>query len=275
MAKKLQMIDYQRVAEERLGQCIHPALPRRKEKVLWRCANGHDFAMRVDNVKAGSWCRTCTVSSPWTLDLLAKALQDTGIRCLSGAEELRNNKVRLLWGCEHGHTWRTALINIIYRESGCPHCQHKAESWSREVFEDFFDAPFPRCRPKWLGGLELDGYSATCGRAFEYQGRQHYEVMPHFQIDEQRLAAMQARDARKAQLCRENLIFLYAIRFHPRDCYRKDRLQAYVESELVAQLLIEQQQFADDEHWLQDYWAALVTRPRDHTLNSTTGHSLL
>lgn len=76
--------------------------------------------------------------------------------------------------------------------------------------------------------------------------------MPHLQIDEQRLAAIQARDARKAQLCRENFILLYAIRFHPRDCYRKDRLKAYVESELVAQLLIEQKQFADGSHWLQN-----------------------
>ncbi|TVT71413.1 MAG: hypothetical protein FHP92_16920 [Denitromonas halophila] len=89
MAKKLQMSDYHRIAEERLGQCIHPALPRRKEKVLWRCANGHNFAVRADNVKAGSWCPTCTSRSrPWTLDLLAKVLQGTDIRCLSGAEDL-------------------------------------------------------------------------------------------------------------------------------------------------------------------------------------------
>lgn len=152
MGRKLQLSNYQRIAADRGGQCIHPALPKRQEKVLWRCAKGHDFSMRVDNVQKGNWCPTCSGNRRWTLDLLVNALQDTGIRCLSGAEELKSNKSRLLWGCEHGHTWRTALVNIMYRESGCPNCQHKAESWSREVFEDFFDAPFPRCRPKWLGG---------------------------------------------------------------------------------------------------------------------------
>jgi len=90
-------------------------------------------------------------------------------------------------------------------------------------------------------------------------------------VDEQRLVEMQARDARKASLCRENFVFLYAIKFHPRDCYRKDTLQSYVESELVAQLLTEQQQFATSEHWLQDYWFALVTRQHDNTPNSATG----
>lgn len=135
--------------------------------------------------------------------------------------------------------------------------------------------PFHGAGQNGSGGLELDGYSASCGRAFEYQGRQHYQLMPHMRVDEQRLAEMQARDARKAALCRENLVFLYPIRYHPRDCYRKDTLQAYVESELVAQLLIEQQQFADDEHWLQDYWTGLVSRPKDHISYSETGHKLL
>ncbi|WP_435751543.1 zinc-ribbon domain-containing protein [Thauera sp. AutoDN2] len=269
------MSDYQRIAEERHGQCIHPALPKRQEKVCWRCARGHDFSMRVDNVQAGGWCPVCSRRRPWTIELLRDALVGTGIRCLSQETELRNNKVPLLWQCDYGHTWTTALVNVIYRESGCPYCLNKAEAWTREVFEDFFDAPFPKCRPKWLHGLELDGYSAACGRAFEYQGRQHYQPMPHMRVDEQRLAEMQARDARKATLCQENFVFLHPIRFHPSDCYRKDTLQGYVESELVAQLLIEQKQLADESHWLHDYWAALVTRPKDHTLKSATGHNFL
>lgn len=250
MRKRLEMRDYQALAAANNGQCVHPTVPVRREKVLWRCEVGHVFGMRADNVKAGWWCPECRGVRRWSLDLLRESLQDTGIECLSPPYELRNNKSRLLWGCEHGHQWQTALVNVVYRQSGCPSCRNKSEAWAREVFEDFYNIGFPKCRPDWLDGLELDGYADGFGRAFEFQGRQHYEVTPHFQIDERALAAMQARDARKADLCRRQHVFLYTIRHHPRDCHRKDVLQGYVEHELVAQLLEEQRQFDDGTHWL-------------------------
>lgn len=253
MGKKLQMKDYQALAAARNGACIHPTLPLRREKVLWRCEAGHEFAMRADNVKAGGWCPQCSGRRPWTLDLLRESISDTGIECISSPEELKSNKSRLRWVCEHGHEWRTALVNVVFRQSGCPHCANKAESWAREVFEDFFNDAFPKCRPEWLEGLELDGYGQHSGRAFEFQGRQHYEVTPFFGIDERALAAMQARDERKAERCRQQFVLLYVIRHHPRDCYRKEILQAYVEHELVAQLLEEQRQFAAGTHWLLQY----------------------
>lgn len=258
MGKRKQWNDFQAIAAVRGGECIHPSLPVSREKVRWRCANGHEFDMRTDNVLAGGWCTTCSGRRRWTTELIAQALEDSGIRCLSSSNELKSNKTRLHWSCEAGHKWRTALVNVVYRQSGCPHCMNKAESWAREVFEDFFDAEFPKCRPPWLKGLELDGYAEKHGRAFEYQGRQHFEPIDYFQVDDEKLAAIQARDARKLALCRENFVFLYAIRHHPRDCFRKDSLQAYVESELVAQLLLEQEELRRGEHWLQQAWTEIV-----------------
>jgi hypothetical protein len=41
----------------------------------------------------------------------------------------------------------------------------------RVILTHYFRVDFPRQRPKWMGGLELDGLSETAKLAFEYMGR--------------------------------------------------------------------------------------------------------
>jgi hypothetical protein len=60
------------------------------------------------------------------------------------------------------------------------------EEITRTWFEDRFGVPFNSVRPDWLvnietgRNLELDGYNEELALAFEVQGRQHYEYVPHF-----------------------------------------------------------------------------------------------
>lgn len=226
-----------KLAGIRGGQCMHDKEPDRREKILWLCREGHQFRARVDNVRAGGWCPVCAHRGKWTVERLGQVLEGRHIRCSSPAEALTNNKARLEWECDVGHTWKTALVNVVYRKSGCPECRYKAEGLCRDMVEEFFQAPFPRSRPFWLDGLELDGYCELGWIAFEYQGRQHYEEVPHFRVDSERLRAIQERDARKKKLCKENHVRVLVIRYFPRDCFSVSDFKSYVESQIVAQLM--------------------------------------
>lgn len=259
MPKRLTQADFDEIARQRGGLCIHPHLPKRREKVLWQCANGHQFAIRHDNVRAGTWCPICSEAKrPWDMERLEEAMLGREIWCVSSPDDVRGIQSRLTWECEEGHRWEATIANITHRKSGCPYCRHKAETQCREVFELFFDAPFPKVRTPWLGGLELDGFSDQRLRAFEYQGVHHYEEVVHFQVDATKLRKIQERDRLKMELCREHFISLYAIRHHPRDCNRKDDFQAYVESELVAQLLREKELLEQGRHWIQERMQAIL-----------------
>jgi hypothetical protein len=65
-------------------------------------------------------------------------------------------------------------------------------------------------RPEWLGGLELDIHLPGHALAFEYQGQQHFHPIKAWG-GAKALAALQARDARKAALCRERGVRLVAV----------------------------------------------------------------
>ena len=263
MPKRLTQADFDETARERGGFCIHPQLPKRREKVLWQCSEGHQFAIRHDNVRAGTWCPICTNwKRPWDMDRIKLEMLGREFWCASNPDDVRGIHSLLTWECEEGHRWEASIANVVNRRSGCPHCRNKSETYCREVFEEFFDAPFPKTRPPWLGGLELDGLSDKRNRAFEYQGAHHYEEVPHFKVDATKLRKIQERDKLKVEICRAHFVSLYAIRHHPRDCTRKDDFQAYIESELVAQLVRERELLEQGRHWLQNRARALSRQRR-------------
>ena len=97
-------------------------------------------------------------------------------------------------GCniiEHGYFF--IAPNRLLKHQGCWKCaQGFGEKFTRIVFESLFEIKFIKIRPDWLmrilgdkrTKLELDGYAfikyLNYAIAFEYQGRQHQEIIPHF-----------------------------------------------------------------------------------------------
>jgi hypothetical protein len=64
----------------------------------------------------------------------------------------------------------------------------------------------------WLEGLELDGFNEDLRLAFEYNGEQHYRVVPFFHANGAAdLAAQRARDGRKAEICHDNMVVLVVV----------------------------------------------------------------
>lgn len=93
------------------------------------------------------------------------------------------SKEKYWWICPENHIYqsrpndRTGSIT-----TGCPYCRPlRSENFTREVFEDYFRGySFPKVRPSFLGGLELDGYCQDLNLAFEYDGQQHFQWIKAF-----------------------------------------------------------------------------------------------
>lgn len=93
---------------------------------------------------------------------------------------------------------------------GCTDCSSGlSERICRTTFEQLFNSKFPKLRPKWLEGLELDGYSESLQIAFEHQGQQHYG--PTFYSDKEEFKKVKERDARKKKICEKRRIKLFII----------------------------------------------------------------
>lgn len=64
-----------------------------------------------------------------------------------------------------------------------------------------------------LDGLELDCYIPDSRIAFEYDGKQHFELIKHFHKEEQDFKDLQKRDKEKDRLCKELGIKLIRIKY--------------------------------------------------------------
>jgi hypothetical protein len=91
---------------------------------------------------------------------------------------------------------------------------------------------FPTKRPKFLKGLEYDGYSEIFNLAFEYQGLQHYKYIPYFHKDEQSFHKLQENDLKKEELSNRNGITL--IKIPCKYSYKnEEELELFILNELI------------------------------------------
>ena len=96
--------------------------------------------------------------------------------------------------------------------------ESKGETACRQICQKLFGIPFTKIRPDWLRNnvtgynLELDIYNDNLKLAVEYNGKQHYEYVPHFHRQgKEQFRNQQYRDEIKRMLCRENGIRLIEI----------------------------------------------------------------
>lgn len=214
---RLEIGAMQRLALERGGECLSASYVNNWTKLRWKCSKGHEWEASPTKVKgSGRWCPQCAGNAKLTIEKMRALALERGGECLSS--EYINVNAKLSWRCAHRHEWSATPDNVKYGGNWCPYCRYKNEQRCRETFEALTQKSFPKCKPKWLQGLELDGYCEELGIAFEYQGEQHYKVVRAWHENgEEDLEAQQARDRKKTRLCDENWVALIAIPYDTAD----------------------------------------------------------
>ncbi len=96
----------------------------------------------------------------------------------------------------------------------------KSELYCKSLLENvyFKGYKFRNVRPKWLINdktgypMELDLYNAELKLAIEYNGPQHYEIVPNLN-DQEMLTEQKYRDKLKKKLCKSRKITLIVIKY--------------------------------------------------------------
>lgn len=215
--KNSYLIVAKKIALKHGGECYSTKYVSSKDKLLFRCSNGHNWKSSFNNLKSGTWCPICYHNKKrLSLECAKELAEKKNGKCLS--KIYKNSSFKLKWICEKKHVWESTLNNIKNQNSWCPYCAaYKNEQECREIIQKITQKPFPTCKPSFLGKknkkcLQLDGYNEELKIAFEYNGEQHYKVVDFFfKNGEKDLIKQKKRDEIKKQLCKKNNINLIII----------------------------------------------------------------
>ena len=94
----------------------------------------------------------------------------------------------------------------------------QGEKLCRKFLKKYFNLPFRSCKPSYLKNpetgacLEYDCYEGSLKLAVEYQGKQHYEYVPHFHRNGVRdFNEQQRKDALKVKLSEKVGVWLIRV----------------------------------------------------------------
>ncbi len=211
------------IAEEKGGSVVSDlpddATVKVQGHVKIRCANGHEWDVRPTNLQAGYWCPGCCGRSVWTIGRIRAIVEERGGYLLSRVREstaITAHQFTFRVRCAVGHVWTTNTSRLP--KHWCGECAGgQGEEVCRAYMEALFGKPFPRSRPDFLKhtrsgrNLELDGYCADEGVAFEHHGLQHYASVSFYRDNHITLDERQRRDRLKRRRCRSRGIVLVEI----------------------------------------------------------------
>lgn len=101
------------------GELRSKSFVRTRDKLDWRCAQGHDFSKSASAVLAGGWCTECRGLVPRGLRDLQRVARARGGDCLSTQPPATGEKAR--WRCQFGHEWES-LPSVVVQGFWCPEC---------------------------------------------------------------------------------------------------------------------------------------------------------
>lgn len=196
-----------------------------------RCKNGHQFRATITKLLAGHfWCAECTADSKgYTIDKCVALAAERGGKCLS--EKYLNDYEPLRWECARGHTWSATFNNVSWKGTWCSVCSTNArEQLVKIAMEEATGQRFPKSRPDFLQGLELDGFNGT-DLAFEHQGIQHtVENTKFFHRKKGAFEEQVERDNRKRDICAQRGIAIIEISYS----VKPNKIRTFVRDALAA-----------------------------------------
>lgn len=125
MAKRLSLLDFQKTAEAKGGQCLTSEYINLDQLMEWKCENGHVFISRAEDVRRGSWCRKCSdiKNAKKRKEKFFKKVVDYAKKmegeCLS--KEYVSKDFKMQMKCKSGHIWWSRPHDLL-RNHWCPYC---------------------------------------------------------------------------------------------------------------------------------------------------------
>lgn len=142
------------------------------------------------------------MSKPHSIKFVKEIAESKKCKLLS--KTYKNLKEYLEFECFEGHIFKKSFDNMLHQNQGCPICVRGiSEELCRYVFENVYNDKFNKTTFKYKNHtLELDGYNDENKIAFEYNGRQHYELTTMTKTQES-LKYRKYLDNLKSQYCKE------------------------------------------------------------------------
>ena len=110
------------IAKKKEGICVSDKYINNREKLIWRCKEGHEWDATPNNIIRGTWCPECSRNRKDTIENMKAIAQERGGKCLS--EKYFNQSTKLKWICKYNHVWE-AQPKHIKAGSWCPVCAMK------------------------------------------------------------------------------------------------------------------------------------------------------
>jgi len=226
------------IARNHGGKCLSTVYTNLETPIDWECKEGHKWTISMSNLKSqNTWCRMCHLRTrrDKSIDRVFNWINILGGSILTKREDIpydiQSNTINVDVECNKKHIF-TRTFQALQHGSWCPKCTYKSESACRDVFERIYTYEFTKRRLKCMEYLELDGYCEELKIAFEYDGKQHSEYVPHFHrngIND--LLDQMSRDQKTDELCEDNGITLLRIP-HNYSYNYPDELEQFIYEEL-------------------------------------------
>lgn len=179
---------------------------------------GFKWSPTWNDLSRGYGCHLCGGVKRQTLSEIRKKLREkrNDIRIVGG--EYKNARSTLQCLClTCGNKWKSYWVKLN-GGCGCPKCaivkpKGASEERVRSVVEKVTGWRFPRARPDFLNGMELDGFNSKNKLAFEYQGQHHYLSIYGLRA----LRMVKRNDNRKRCLCRYHGVRLFSVPYWVKD----------------------------------------------------------
>ena len=116
------LAEYRALAAERGGELLADRWLGSNTYVRWRCAEGHEWETKAQQIRRGTWCPRCAGRHRYTIEDMRELAHERGGECLS--DEYRTTLGKLWWRCAEGHEWETTP-NTILGGCWCPRCRRR------------------------------------------------------------------------------------------------------------------------------------------------------
>jgi len=115
------ILELQKIAKKRGGNCLSKQYLNSKGKLLWQCNMEHQWYATPFSIKVRrSWCPQCAGNLPLGMKAMHKLANKNEGKCLSVI--YNNCKTKILWQCKNGHQFLSTPDNIKHGK-WCPYCQ--------------------------------------------------------------------------------------------------------------------------------------------------------